>query len=67
VRNANGDVASMPRLAAELVALQPDVLIGQGSNEAIALQAATSNIPIVFLASSDPDWVRSRREHRPPR
>ena len=51
---ANGDLASLPRLAAELVALRPDVLIAVGSNETKALQAATSDIPIVFQASSDP-------------
>jgi putative ABC transport system substrate-binding protein len=53
-RFANGDLASLPRLAAQLVALQPDVLITPGSTEAKALQAATSDIPIVFLTSSDP-------------
>jgi putative ABC transport system substrate-binding protein len=54
MRHGSGDLAKLPRLAAELVALRPDVLIAIGSNEAKALQAATSDIPIVFLASSDP-------------
>ena len=54
MRLGNDDPASLPRLAAELVALQPDVLIGPGSTDAKALQAATSDIPIVFLNSSDP-------------
>jgi putative ABC transport system substrate-binding protein len=54
VRSCNGDFASLPRLAAELVALRPDVLIAVGSTEAKALQAATSDIPIFFQASSDP-------------
>jgi ABC transporter substrate binding protein len=53
-RSSNGDLASLPRLAAELVALRPDVLIAPGSTEAKALQAATSDIPIFFQASSDP-------------
>jgi putative ABC transport system substrate-binding protein len=53
-RFANGDLASLTRLAAELVALRLDVLIAPGSTEAKALQAATSEIPIVFLSSSDP-------------
>ena len=53
-RFGNGDLASLPRLAAELVALRPDVLIGVGSDETKALQAATSDIPIVFISSSDP-------------
>ena len=42
IRSSNGDLASLPRLAAELVALRPDVLIAVGSQEAKALQAATS-------------------------
>jgi ABC-type uncharacterized transport system substrate-binding protein len=54
IRSSQGDLASLPRLAAELVALRPDVLIAPGSTEAKALQAATSDIPIFFQASSDP-------------
>jgi putative tryptophan/tyrosine transport system substrate-binding protein len=50
----NGDLASLPRLAAELVALRPDVLIAAGSDETKALQAATGDIPIFFQTSSDP-------------
>jgi putative ABC transport system substrate-binding protein len=53
-RSCNGDIASLPRLAAELVALRPDVLIAVSSTEAKALQAATSDIPIFFQVSSDP-------------
>ena len=53
-RSCNGDLASLPRLAAELVALRPDVLIAVGSTEAKALQAATSDIPIFFQVSTDP-------------
>jgi putative ABC transport system substrate-binding protein len=54
IRSSNGDLASLPRLAAELVALRPDVLIAVGSQEAKALQAATRDIPIFFQLSSDP-------------
>jgi putative tryptophan/tyrosine transport system substrate-binding protein len=53
-RFADGDRASLPRWAAELVSLRPDVLIGYGSSEAKALKEATSDIPIVFMNSSDP-------------
>jgi putative tryptophan/tyrosine transport system substrate-binding protein len=53
-RWGNGDPTSLPRVAAELVALRPDVLVAVGSGEAKALQAATSDIPIVFMMSSDP-------------
>jgi ABC-type uncharacterized transport system substrate-binding protein len=54
IRSSNGDIASLPRVAAELVALRPDVLIANGSDETKALQAATSDIPIFFQLSSDP-------------
>jgi putative tryptophan/tyrosine transport system substrate-binding protein len=54
IRSSRSDLASLPRLAAELVALRPDVLIANGSDEAKALQAATSDIPIFFQVSSDP-------------
>jgi putative ABC transport system substrate-binding protein len=53
-RSSNGDLASLPRLAAELVELRPDVLIAVDSTTAKALQAATSDIPIFFQVSSDP-------------
>jgi putative tryptophan/tyrosine transport system substrate-binding protein len=52
--NKLGDPASLLRLAAELVALRPDVLIAVSSDETKALQAVTSEIPIVFISSSDP-------------
>ena len=48
-RWANGDFASMPRLARELVALKPDVLASTGGTETKALQEATQTIPIIFL------------------
>jgi putative tryptophan/tyrosine transport system substrate-binding protein len=54
LRDGGGNIANLPRLAAELVTLRPDVLIGAGSDETKALQAATSDIPIVFISSSDP-------------
>jgi putative tryptophan/tyrosine transport system substrate-binding protein len=36
------------------VALRPDVLVAGGSEETKALQAVTSDIPIIFISSSDP-------------
>ena len=44
----------LPALAAELVALSPDLLIGGGSQAALALKSATATIPIVFFAVADP-------------
>jgi putative tryptophan/tyrosine transport system substrate-binding protein len=44
----------LPALAAELVALSPDLLIGGGPQAAVALKSATATIPIVFVAVADP-------------
>jgi putative tryptophan/tyrosine transport system substrate-binding protein len=43
-----------PQLAAELVGLRADVLVGIGIPAAVALQHATSTIPVVFVAVPDP-------------
>src|SRR5262245_18335572 len=45
---------SMPALAAELVALAPDLLIAAGPQAAVALKSATATIPIVFVVVFDP-------------
>ena len=44
----------LPALAAELVALGPDLLIGAAPQPAAALKSATATIPIVFVAVADP-------------
>ena len=44
----------LPPLAAELVSLKPDVLVGTGSAAATALKKATDSIPTVFLSVGDP-------------
>ena len=44
----------LPALAAELVALGPDVLIASSPQPAVALKSATTSIPIVFVAVADP-------------
>jgi ABC-type uncharacterized transport system substrate-binding protein len=57
-RYSGGDSERLSRLAAELAALQPDVIVtGQGDPAVRALKAATSTIPIVMAVSADP--VRS--------
>lgn len=48
-RWAAGDSAALPRLAGELVARRPDVLVSTGTTETRALQAKTTTIPIVFM------------------
>jgi putative tryptophan/tyrosine transport system substrate-binding protein len=53
-RYAAGVVARLPDLAAELVRLQPDVIVVDGTLAAKAAGAATSTIPIVFTLVSDP-------------
>ena len=53
-RFANGDFSNLPRLASELVALRPDLIACTGAQETKALQAATREIPIVFMQVGDP-------------
>jgi putative ABC transport system substrate-binding protein len=54
VRSAGGKRELLSGLAAELVRLNVDVLLGAATLEAQALMQATKTIPIVFAASSDP-------------
>jgi putative ABC transport system substrate-binding protein len=44
----------LPVLAAELVALTPELIVASGPNPALALKSATATIPIVFVAVYDP-------------
>jgi len=48
------DEKSRQRLAKELVALQPDLMLGQSTPTTAALLQQTSTIPIVFLSVGDP-------------
>jgi putative ABC transport system substrate-binding protein len=43
-----------PALAAEMTALNPELVIAAGPAAALALKSATATIPIVFVAVSDP-------------
>ena len=49
-----GHAERIPGLAAELVALKPDLLIGPNPQAAVGLKSATATIPIVFVAVGDP-------------
>ena len=53
-RWAAGDVDRIRAYAAELVALAPDVLVGNGTPALRALRDATRSIPIVFVLVNDP-------------
>ena len=53
-RFAEGDSKRLPALAAELAQLKPGVLVGAGTNAALALQKVTSIIPILTATSTDP-------------
>jgi putative ABC transport system substrate-binding protein len=53
-RYAEGDTKRLPKLAAELVSLKPDVVLAGGSTAIGAMKKATSTIPIVMAHGSDP-------------
>jgi putative ABC transport system substrate-binding protein len=53
-RSAEGHAERIPPLAAELVALKPDLLVGPSPQVALALKSATASVPIVFVAVGDP-------------
>lgn len=53
-RFAAGRAEHVEALAKELVALQPDVIIAQGTSVTAALQRESNKIPIVFVTVSDP-------------
>ena len=53
-RFADGDMQRLPALAADLVRMQVDVLVAGGTDAPLALQKATTAIPIVMTSASDP-------------
>lgn len=53
-RWASGDVDKIHRYAAELVRLNPDVIVGVSVSVVVALRNETRSIPIVFTRVSDP-------------
>jgi putative tryptophan/tyrosine transport system substrate-binding protein len=53
-RYADGLIARLPTLAAELVQLPVDILVAAGGPTALAARDATSTIPIVMVFERDP-------------
>jgi putative ABC transport system substrate-binding protein len=53
-RYAAGNNDILPGLAAEIIQLQPDVILAVGTPAARAAKIATATIPIVFARSADP-------------
>ena len=54
VRSSGGDLARLPALAAELVALNVDLVVTAGTPSVVAASRATRTIPIVMTTSGDP-------------
>ena len=54
LRWAGGDTNRIRALAQELVGLQPDIILTNGTAATMALQRETRTIPIVFANVSDP-------------
>jgi putative ABC transport system substrate-binding protein len=54
LRSAGGDINRIRALAQELVGLQPDIILTDGTLATVAVQRETRTIPIVFVSAADP-------------
>jgi putative tryptophan/tyrosine transport system substrate-binding protein len=54
LRWGGGDINQIRALAQELVGLQPDIIVTNGTPESVAVQRETRTIPIVFANALDP-------------
>jgi putative ABC transport system substrate-binding protein len=54
LRWGSGDTKRIPALAQELVGLQPDIIVTNGTAATAAVQRETRTIPIVFAGVADP-------------
>ena len=53
-RSAQSDLARLPALAAELVALKVDVILPAGTQSTVAVSKATREIPTLIATVGDP-------------
>jgi putative ABC transport system substrate-binding protein len=53
-RWAAGDAGQFPKYAAELIALEPDVIVATTTPAVMASQQASRTVPIVFVGVVDP-------------
>ena len=53
-RHEDRSLDRLPALAAELVALEPDLLVGVTTNAAVAVKQAAGSRPVVFMGVTDP-------------
>jgi ABC-type uncharacterized transport system substrate-binding protein len=53
-RNADGNIERLPSVISELVALRPDVIVAHSTPAVAAAQRATSTIPMIMVAVTDP-------------
>jgi putative tryptophan/tyrosine transport system substrate-binding protein len=53
-RSAEGNGELLPSLAKELIALKPDVIVGNGTPAIFALQKLSSTVPIIMAPVNDP-------------
>jgi putative ABC transport system substrate-binding protein len=54
LRWGGGDINRIRALVQELVSLQPDIILAEGTPATVAVQRETRTIPIVFAAAGDP-------------
>src|SRR5262249_14431860 len=54
LRAAEGKFQQLPQLAAELIALHPDVIVASTTPSVIAAKEQTESVPIVMVAVGDP-------------
>lgn len=66
-RFANTSFERLPELAAELVGLKLDVIVALSTQALLALQQATSTVPIVMVLPGDPLGVGTRQDPGPSR